>query len=170
MKQKKEIKNTEKKIDRRRFFKKAGVWVGAAAVVEFGALIFSYLWSGGQNGEEKDDAEYIIAGKADDFPPGSVTPFRSGFFYLSRLQDGGFLAMSLKCTHLGCSVAWNADKNIFLCPCHHSRFKINGDVLSPPATRSLDLYQVVIENGIVKINVDKKLKRKRFKRSQVVYV
>jgi cytochrome b6-f complex iron-sulfur subunit len=170
MKQKRQIKTLPQKTDRRGFLKKAGVWVGAAAFLEFTALISSYLWSGGQKDEKKDDARYIIAGNAEDFPPGSVTPFRSGFFYLSRLQDGGFLAMSLKCTHLGCSVAWNADKNMFLCPCHHSRFKINGDVLSPPANRALDLYQVVIENGIVKINVDNKLKRKRFKRNQAVYV
>ena len=170
MKAKKQVKITEKKIDRRGFFKKAGVWVGATAFLEFGALIFSYLWSGGGRKGKKESADYIIAGNVDDFPPGSVTPFRNGFFYLSRLKDGGFLAMSLKCTHLGCSVAWNTEKQIFLCPCHHSRFKINGAVLSPPATRPLDLYEVIIENNIVKINVDKKMKRKRFRRNQAVYV
>ncbi len=169
MKQKKEIKNTEKKIDRRRFFKKAGVWVGAAAVVEFGALIFSYLWSGGQNGEEKDDAEYIIAGKADDFPPGSVTPFRSGFFYLSRLQDGGFLAMSLKCTHLGCSVIWNEENGEFICPCHASSFDKNGVVMNPPAPRPLDIYPVIIEEGLVKVETGNPKRRKKFDKNQVVY-
>ncbi len=168
MKKKKQTEKAEEKIKRRTFFKKVSIWVGVAAFLEFNGLVFFYLWSGG-NKEEEDKGRYIVAGNVDDFPRGSVTPFRNGFFYLSRLDDGGFLAMSLRCTHLGCSVAWNREKNIFLCPCHHSRFKITGAVLSPPATRPLDLYRVVIENGVVKINIDKKLKRKRFKRNQAVY-
>ena len=170
MKHVKKEKTEKKNIDRRRFLKKMGNWIGAAAVLEFSVLIFSYLWSGGKNTRNKDESKYIVAGNVNDFALASVTPFRNGFFYLSRLQDGGFLAMSLKCTHLGCSITWNSEKNIFLCPCHHSRFDINGSVITPPATRALDLYQVVIENDIVKIDVNKKLKRKKFLKNQAVYV
>ena len=170
MENSKEKKIVTKKITRRGFFKRAGKWVGALAVIELGSLVFYYLKSGGKVKATQDDTKYITAGNVDDFLPNSVTPYRNGFLYLSRLQDGGFLAMSIKCIHLGCSIVWNKDKDIFLCPCHHSKFKINGEVLTPPATRALDLYEILIENGIVKININKKLKRKKFNKNQAVYV
>ena len=45
----------------------------------------------------------ITAGEVDDFDVASVTYFPEGRFYLSRV-DSGFLALSRKCTHLGCVV------------------------------------------------------------------
>jgi len=88
---------------------------------------------------------------------------------LNSLSDGGFVALSLKCTHLGCSVGWNETEDKFICPCHSSVFEKNGNVVSPPAPRALDLLPVIIENGIVKVNPNKPMKRKRFSNSQVTY-
>jgi cytochrome b6-f complex iron-sulfur subunit len=51
-----------------------------------------------------DDAGVVVAGPVDQFEPGSVTAFPQGRFYLVRLEDGGFLAVSRECTHLGCTV------------------------------------------------------------------
>jgi cytochrome b6-f complex iron-sulfur subunit len=97
-----------------------------------------------------------------------VTAFIRGRFYLSRLKDGGFLALSRKCTHLGCTVAWESEKKIFLCPCHASAFDMTGEVISPPAPRALDLYPVVIENDMVMVDTGNRIKRRGFKISQVV--
>ena len=66
-------------------------------------------------------------GLAADFPPGSVTPFTEGRFYLVRLADGGFLALYRKCTHLGCAVPWDQASGQFVCPCHASAFEADGD-------------------------------------------
>ena len=74
-----------------------------------------------------------------------VTAFPGGRFYLVRLQDGGFLALSSTCTHLECSVPWSEKERKFPCPCHGSVFDITGQVLSPPAPRALDLFPVSIE-------------------------
>ncbi len=38
--------------------------------------------------------------------------------------------MSLKCSHLGCSIVWDEKVNEFICPCHSSKFDITGDVTS----------------------------------------
>ena len=57
-----------------------------------------------------------------------------------------FVAMSNICTHLGCRVRWIADQQQFFCPCHNGVFDKNGSVVSGPAPRRLDQYQVKIED------------------------
>lgn len=53
-------------------------------------------------------------------------------------DDGGALHLvSARCTHLGCLVAWNAAERSWDCPCHGSRFDVDGHVLTGPATVDL---------------------------------
>jgi cytochrome b6-f complex iron-sulfur subunit len=111
-----------------------------------------------------DEPGVVVAGAVEQFEPGSVTAFPQGRFYLVRLEDGGFLAVSRECTHLGCTVPWVADDNRFVCPCHSSAFDIRGDVVNPPA---LDLYEVRIENRVVKVNTANLRKRRAFEAAQV---
>ena len=54
-----------------------------------------------------------------------------------RDDDGRLHAVSARCTHLGCQVAWNAAEQSWDCPCHGSRFTVDGEVLEGPATRAL---------------------------------
>ena len=86
-----------------------------------------------------------------------------------RLEDGGFLAISRKCTHLGCTVPWVEEDKRFACPCHGSTFDITGNVIQAPAPRALDLFPVTIENNVVKVNTGKRIKRSAFRASQVTY-
>ena len=92
-----------------------------------------------------------------------------GRFYLARQQDGGFIALSLRCTHLGCSVSWEENKKRFICPCHSSAFDISGEVLNPPAARALDFYPVLIENGVVKVDIGTLKERKSARKEQFIY-
>lgn len=109
------------------------------------------------------------AGTVDAFLPETVTAFPQGHFYLARLEDGGFLALSRRCTHLGCTVPWVAEEKRFLCPCHSSAFDIRGEVVRSPAPRALDIFRVTIENHIVTVDTGKLIKRSRFDIEQVVY-
>jgi cytochrome b6-f complex iron-sulfur subunit len=151
---------------RRSFLLRLWMILGLVALAEFVWVAVTFLRPKKQTAAKA--AEIITAGPVDDFQPGSVTAFPRGKFYLARLEDGGFLALSRECTHLGCTVPWVAEENRFVCPCHASIFDIRGVVVSPPAPRPLDTYPVTIENNVVKVDVSEAVERKMFRQGQVV--
>jgi cytochrome b6-f complex iron-sulfur subunit len=153
---------------RRDFLGIAWKGLGFLAAAELVALLGAYLWPRLNKG--RCAGGIVTAGVAADFTPASVTPFPEGRFYLVRLADGGFLALSAVCSHLGCAVPWNEKDQVFPCPCHASVFDITGAVKSPPAPRPLDLLPVAIEGGVVTVDTHKRIKRDRFEPSQVVYL
>jgi glycine/D-amino acid oxidase-like deaminating enzyme/nitrite reductase/ring-hydroxylating ferredoxin subunit len=79
------------------------------------------------------------AGSADDVPVGEARVVRSslGKTGVYRDQSGAVHAVSLRCTHLGCLVHFNAAERSWDCPCHGSRFDVDGEVLAGPATQPL---------------------------------
>ena len=139
--------------NRRKFLNWLWIVLGGLACVEFGWLTKSILQSQQGNKNRNSKTVFVTAGTVDTFPVNSVTAIAKGQFHLARLADGSFLALSRTCTHLGCAVPWNEARKQFICPCHGSTFDINGEVLTPPATRGLDSYQVRIENGTVLVNI-----------------
>ena len=154
---------------RRQFLQKLWKGLGIVASVEVIAVFFGFLFSGKKEDQSLKPKELFEAGNVEVFKNNTVTAFRGGRFYLARLLDGGFIALSLRCTHLGCSINWEEDKNRFICPCHSSAFYINGEVQNPPAPSALDYFPILIENGIVKVDIGTKLSRSRFEKSQITY-
>jgi Rieske Fe-S protein len=58
-----------------------------------------------------------------------------------RDADGGLVAVSPTCSHLGCQVNWNRAERSWDCPCHGSRFDVDGHVLQGPAIKDLEPKQ-----------------------------
>ncbi len=160
---------TKEGASRRDYLKIAWKALGLVAAAEFATVLVAYLWPRGK-GEGEQGTAVIDAGPVAEFTPASVTAFPKGRFYLVRLADGGFLALSSRCTHLGCTVPWNEKTKTFPCPCHASVFDMTGNVESPPAPRALDLFPVRIEGGVVKVDTRNRIQRQRFERAQVTYL
>ena len=154
---------------RRSFLSKLWVVLGTLAFAELIVLLITFFKPRKSRARAVVQDAIIVAGAVDNFEPGTVSAFVRGKFYLARLEDGGFLAMSRTCTHLSCTVPWVSGENKFICPCHSSEFDIRGEVINPPAPRALDLYPVAIENNVLKVDTSKLTKRSEFSTDQVTY-
>ncbi|HLE29140.1 MAG TPA: Rieske 2Fe-2S domain-containing protein [Anaerolineales bacterium] len=145
-------------------------WAWAASLVglfgQAGAAMFSFfkprLEPGAFGGE-------IVAGALEEFQPGTVSYVRQGRFYISRLEDGGVLAMWQRCTHLGCTVPWRQDEGQFHCPCHSSLFNRQGEVIGGPAPRPLDIFPVSLKDGDLMVDTSRPIERQGFDTSQVFF-
>lgn len=147
------------------------LWSGLG-IIALGEILWagaSFLRSGSRPPVATPATTLVNAGTTDIYTPGSVTAFVRGRFYLACLEDGGFLAISRKCTHLGCTVPWDDEKKQFICPCHASSFDITGNVISPPAPRPLDIHPVTIENRVITVNTGKTVRRSVPDPSQIAY-
>ncbi len=77
----------------------------------------------------------VEIGNPDEYAIDSLTHVENAHGYVGR--DGrGFYAIVAICTHLGCTP--RLESNEFACPCHGSRFALDGSVLAAPAMRALD--------------------------------
>ena len=64
-----------------------------------------------------------------------------------RTSETAFVVLSRVCTHNGCGVAYQPGSMSFACPCHGSRFSIDGSVTNGPATRSLKKFVSAFDPG-----------------------
>jgi cytochrome b6-f complex iron-sulfur subunit len=111
----------------------------------------------------------VNAGRVDEFEPGTVSYVQEGRFYLSRLEDGGFLALWHRCTHLGCTIPWREEEGVFHCPCHSSVFTPVGEVVSGPAPRPMDLFPIEVAEGTILVDTSNPIQREKFDPSQAIY-
>ena len=77
-------------------------------------------------------------GQADLLPgEGTVIKANGGSTAVYKDEEGRVHAVSATCTHLGCTVGFNAAEATWDCPCHGSRFTTEGAVLQGPAAKNL---------------------------------
>ena len=93
-----------------------------------------------------DEKAKVLAASTSELKPNSAKFFKflDRPAVLVRLPDGSYESLSAKCTHLGCTVAFEAKQDIFLCHCHGSEFNMDGKVIRGPAQLPLPRYVVSI--------------------------
>lgn len=91
-------------------------------------------------------------------PEGEVREGEAKFFQhsgsaavLVRKHGGTLIALSAVCTHMGCVVQWQKDREEFLCPCHGGRFSAEGMVIAGPPPKPLQTLPVAVVNGSITV-------------------
>jgi Rieske Fe-S protein len=139
-----------------------GWWLASllTATVVAGVLpILVYFWPAAPKGQKKGPITITLDTPLDQIQDGQAVKIlaptnpNSAFIMADGGGDnaGGDLAFggyvvktggdtvvfAQNCSHLGCSINFNKDAQTFDCPCHGSRFHINGTVLHGPAADPL---------------------------------
>jgi glycine/D-amino acid oxidase-like deaminating enzyme/nitrite reductase/ring-hydroxylating ferredoxin subunit len=98
-----------------------------------------------------DVAKHLIAGKLEfalrkpeDLAPNegavvSVNGKRAGAY---KDEQGKLYIVDTTCTHMGCELEWNSGDRTWDCPCHGSRFSIQGDIVEGPAKKPLNKLEL----------------------------
>ncbi len=122
---------------RREFLTRVGVGACAAAALGSGLVTLDFL-------KPKvlfEPPTTFHAGSPADFPEGTVRFNREQRTYVIGAAEGVY-ALSAVCTHLGCITRYLSDENVIACPCHGSRFDLEGNVVHGPAPRPLPWLEV----------------------------
>jgi len=129
-------------FDRRAFFVKLGL--GSLSIAAAGSAVFSYQFL--SPNVLFEPSPIVNAGKPESYPLDSVTLDVNSGIYLIHASEG-FFSIGAVCTHLGCLTAWKPELGIIACPCHGSKFKINGEKIEGPAPRPLPWYRLWLSEG-----------------------
>ena len=70
---------------------------------------------------------------------------------LVRRKGGALVCLSAVCTHLGCIVKWQKDKDEFRCPCHGGRFTPDGTVAGGPPPKPLPKIPFTVAGGTITV-------------------
>ncbi|NVN98727.1 MAG: Rieske 2Fe-2S domain-containing protein [Geobacteraceae bacterium] len=134
--------------DRRKFLGVCLGGVAAAAAVAVSYPVYNYL---APLQQAKTAGKVVIP--EQEVPVGGAKFFEyaGSTAVLVRRQSGDLVALSAVCTHLGCIVQWEKEKQDFLCPCHAGHYSHEGAVLSGPPPKPLAKLPFVVANGVITV-------------------
>jgi glycine/D-amino acid oxidase-like deaminating enzyme/nitrite reductase/ring-hydroxylating ferredoxin subunit len=73
---------------------------------------------------------------------GKVVNYEEHSLALYKNEQGVIHAVNPACTHMKCSVSWNAAEKSWDCPCHGARYNSQGEVLNGPANKDLEPVEI----------------------------
>jgi Rieske Fe-S protein len=138
----------------------SGIMCTVVGLPAIGYLISPALRKGGGD-------EWITLGPVSAIKPDVPTPFTfsvmrevawrrariSRIVYAVVREEGNIAVFSDACTHLGCKVHWEEERNAFICPCHDGVFDEAGNVVSGPPPEPLHRFQTQLQNDQLMIYV-----------------
>ena len=131
-----------------------------ATVVAGAGPVLVFLWPAPPKGQKKGSVKVTLQSSIDSMQNGDAIKFdapkspNTAFImadgggdnapgdlafggFITRDLNGKLHCLAINCSHLGCSVAVNSADKSFDCPCHGSRFHMDGTVLHGPAAYPL---------------------------------
>lgn len=148
-----------------------GFWAGLLGVLgAIGATFLNFFYPRGLTGFGTS----ISVGTIDELAPGGFIRNLEARAWVMRYSaeqaaregapEGSILALYHVCPHLGCTVPWRPEfpftdprnsetyNGWFRCPCHGSTYSAAGVRVFGPAPRSMDTFEVTVENGNIVVN------------------
>jgi cytochrome b6-f complex iron-sulfur subunit len=135
-------------MNRRSFLKLLTGALGLSALGAFAYPLFRFLLPV----ESAAKAKSIILPKSG-IPVNTTKDLMVGLTpaIIINTRDKGFLAFSKVCTHLGCLVKYDKERQLFICPCHAGIFDLEGNVVSGPPPKPLPKFAVKVEGDNIVI-------------------
>ena len=130
--------------------------LGFSIVATLGGVltpVIGYLWP--PNRASQAGGGRVQVGTSADFPAGQgkVVPVNDQPVIVVNTVQGGVKAYSAICTHLGCVVEWDQNRQFILCPCHDGRFNpVNGAIISGPVPAPLPELPLTEEGGAIYVD------------------
>ena len=109
---------------RRRFLRAAGLVLAAPVPAAIVSMVNRFVRT------RQRRALYVV-------PGGGVDPVTLAEEVIVTRSETGIRAFSARCTHLGCRID-RTEGDLLVCPCHGSRFHLDGAVATGPAVRPLE--------------------------------
>jgi cytochrome b6-f complex iron-sulfur subunit len=137
----------------RRSFVATGIGlVGAGYAGAIGYPIYRYVGSPVERADAAAAVTEVALPGAEKLEPGSAMMFKFGTrpAMLIHHRDGSWSSFDAVCTHLGCTVQFEADEDRIFCACHGGVYDSHtGEPLAGPPPRGLTRYQVEVQDDRV---------------------
>ncbi|MCX7824061.1 MAG: Rieske (2Fe-2S) protein, partial [Verrucomicrobiae bacterium] len=120
-----------------------------------GYPIYRYLKSPVEKAAQEAAVTEVTLKDAQKLPAGSALMFRFGSkpSLLIHHSDGTWTALSAVCTHLGCTVQYQAEKQRIFCACHGGVYDPkDGRNVSGPPPKPLRRYEVKVTDAAVVVS------------------
>lgn len=134
--------------DRRKFL--ATCLGGIAAIATVGVLYPLYRYLAPAAGGEGSAKVTVPDGEVKE-GAAKFIQYNGSAAVLVRKRGGELAAFSAVCTHLGCIVQWQQERQQFLCPCHGGLFSADGAVVAGPPPKPLQKLPLAVANGVITV-------------------
>jgi cytochrome b6-f complex iron-sulfur subunit len=128
-------------MERRKLLKTSLAFLGTTTLISFVYPASKFLIppkSSAKDAQVTIDKDQIPLGTAKEITYNDIP------LVIINRRGSGFIALSRVCTHLGCLVGYDSFNSKLVCPCHAGEFDLEGNVLTGPATKSLQRYPLKI--------------------------
>ncbi len=157
------ISAEDQNMSRRSFFTGLTLGIGALSTLTVGGILASVFIG---PAIRKSPIKWVQAGRIEDFKVGEVSTGHLKYkekvaFYQQEhtkpvmvwRQPNEIVVYSATCTHLGCTVRWDATQNMFICACHGGAFELDGSVKAGPPQRPLERLAFQVDDGNLMIEM-----------------